>query len=105
MMWNSNHVFTLVDKVELDKAKAANDSNVNSEGESVMLSTPEYGLQMTQVGYDAYLCNIRPSLFSPDGKLCLIRGCHVLHAKEYLTIDEAQVLINEWEESNGVSGD
>jgi len=95
-------MFTLVDKAKLDATKKANDSNVNSEGESVALPTPEYGVQMTQQGFDAYLCNITPCIFSLDGKLCLIRGCHVLHEIRYLTSNEARELIIEWRPSAGV---
>ena len=87
-MWNKTHEFTLINKTELDKAKITNDKANES--------TPEFGLQMTQQGYDAYLCNIEPVVTNADNTRCLARGCHVMHAIKYLTLTEAKYLSNKW---------
>ena len=96
-MWTDKHKFTLINKTALDAAKLANDSNVNAEGESSPLQTPEYGIQMTQQGYDSYLCNIAPSLCNVDNTLCMIRGCHVMHAIKYMTIEQVKELAEKWQ--------
>ena len=88
-MWNKTHEFTLINKTELDKAKITNDKDNES--------TPEFGLQMTQQGYDAYLCNISPSLCNVDNTLCMVRGCHVMHAIEYMTIKQVKALSKKWQ--------
>ena len=96
-MWNKTHSFTLINKTALDAAKLANDSNVNAEVESSPLHTPEHGIQMTQTGYDAYLCNISPSLCNVDNTLCMVRGCHVMHAIEYMTLKQVKALSKKWQ--------
>lgn len=88
-MWADNHEFTLIDKLALDVAKSVNDNNNEL--------TPEYGLQMTQTGYDAFVCNIKPSITNVDNSLCVIRGCHVMHKIKYLTLEEVAILIEEWQ--------
>ena len=88
-MWNKTHSFTLIDKTELDSAKLSNDA--------ANKSTPEYGIQMTQEGYDADLRNISPSLCNADNTLCMIRGCHVMHAIEYMTLEQAKALSKKWQ--------
>lgn len=87
-MWANKHEFTLVSKTNLDAAKLANDK--------ANKSTPEFGVQMTATGYDAYLCNISPAITNADNTLCIIRGCHVMHKIKYLTLAQTKKLSAEW---------
>jgi hypothetical protein len=91
-MWTNKHEFTLINKTDLDAAKLANDK--------ANKSTPEYGLQMTASGHNAYLCNIRPTIINADNTLCVIRGCHVMHMIKYLTLAQTKELVVKWQPQN-----
>ena len=97
MLWTESHTHTLINMTALLATKEANSNHVDENGEPCPCHTAEYGLQMVQRGYDAYLTNLAPTARSnADKTLCIAQGCHVMHAIQYLTQDEANELGQEW---------
>ena len=94
--WTESHTHTLINMTALLATKEANEQ-VDENGEPCPCHTAEYGLQMIQCGFNAYLTNLAPTArHNADSTLCIAQGCHVMHAIQYLTQAEADALGNEW---------
>ena len=91
------HSHTLVNRVALKAQEAKNKAHKNKAGESQPQPTPEFGLQMVQSGHNAYPCHLAPYACSNvEETLCLVQGCHTMHAVRYVNREEHKKIVAEW---------
>ena len=104
-VWGPDHTHTLVDKVAYDKREAALAARTDENGDPRPEKPAEFGLQMVQRGFSAYLCHLSPTACGDvKGIFYLVQGCHVLDAVEFVTSERVAEIVAEWnlERSNPV---